>query len=199
MGSELDADNKPHEVTLSRPFLLQKTPVTQAQWKAVMGTEPSQFKGDDLRPVEQISWTDIQEFLRALEKATGRAHRLPTDAEWEYACRAGSTGDLAGDLSALAWYKANSGGSTQPVATKAPNAWGLYDMHGNVCEWVQDYYSQLYDTRLKDPTGASFGSTRVVRGGSWFNSALVARSTPRGSLDETTRDNVNGFRIVRIG
>ncbi len=198
MGSALDADNPPHEVTLSRDFWLQTTPVTQAQWKEVMGTEPSQFGGDDLRPVEHVSWDDIQDFLRALAVATGRAYRLPTDAEWEYACRAGTTGDLKGDLDKLAWYKGNSGGTTQPVATRPPNAWGLYDMHGLICEWVQDQYSPLTTARITDPQGAPFGTTRVIRGGSWFNNAIIARSAPRGSLNPTTRSNLNGFRLLRI-
>ena len=199
MGSELDADNPPHEVIFSKAFSIQKTPVTQAQWKEIMDAEPSHFAGDDLRPVEQVSWADVQDFIRALEKATGKKHRLPTDAEWEYACRAGTAGDLKGDITPFAWFRANSEGTTHAVATRAPNAWGLYDMYGNVCEWVQDYYGPLLADRVKDPTGTTFGDKRVVRGASWFNQAIVARSTPRGAFDASERNNTLGFRLVRIG
>lgn len=198
MGSELDAENPPHEVILRRAFLLQRTPVTQAQWQAVLGENPSQFGGDPRRPVEQVSWLDVQRFIRALEKQTGHGYRLPTDAEWEYACRAGGSGHLSGDLESLAWHRGNSGGTTHPVAMKAPNAWGLYDMHGNVCEWVHDYYGPLTTDRLTDPTGTSYATTRVVRGGSWFNQPLVVRGMPRGSLEETEANNTIGFRLVRI-
>ena len=199
MGSELDADNPPHDVTLRRSFLLQRTPVTQAQWEAVMGSNPSDFSGDVLRPVESVSWTDTQEFLAALESRSGVKHRLPTDAEWEYACRAGGSGNISGDLDPHAWFRANSQGTTHPVATRTPNAWGVYDMHGNVCEWVNDYYSPISTDRVVDPTGSAYSTTRVIRGGSWFNQAIVARGMPRGSLDDEARNNMTGFRLVRLG
>lgn len=199
MGSDLDAENPPHDVTLRRSFSLQRTPVTQAQWESIMGTNPSDFSGDSLRPVESVSWTEVQAFLKALQRATGVTYRLPSDAEWEYACRAGGSGHINGDLDPHAWFRANSGGNTQPVATRAPNAWGLYDMHGNVSEWVNDYYGILTTDRVVDPVGSAYATTRVIRGGSWFNQAIVARGMPRGSLAEGERNNMTGFRVVRVG
>jgi formylglycine-generating enzyme required for sulfatase activity len=136
MGSDSgDSDEKPvHKVTLPQPFYLGKFEVTQEQWQAVMGSNPSNFKGPKL-PVENVSWEDCQGFLAKLQEKTGRKFVLPTEAQWEYACRAGTTGDYAGNLDAMAWYDRNSGSTTHPVGQKQPNAWALYDMHGNVWEW----------------------------------------------------------------
>ncbi len=197
MGSPQHSDNPPHEVTLTRGFLLQKTPVTQAQWVAVMGSNPSNFAGNDLRPVEQVSWEDAQTFLSMLNQQTGKVFRLPTEAEWEYACRAGTTGDYAGNLDDLAWYDDNSGGTTQPVATRLPNPWGLYDMHGNVWEWCQDWYGALTASPVPDPTGPSSGSNRVLRGGSWYNDAYNARSATRHGGAPFVRIYIAGFRLAR--
>jgi formylglycine-generating enzyme required for sulfatase activity len=197
MGSPQVASNPPHEVTLTRAFWIQKTQVTQAQWVAVMGTRPSHFTGNDLRPVERVSWDDVQFFLRELNQKTGLVFRLPTEAEWEYACRAGTAGEYAGNLDDLAWYDSNSGGSPQPVASRRPNGWDLYDMHGNVWEWCQDLSLKLTTMSAQDPTGAASGSERVLRGGSWFNNATNARSAFRFDNVSSCRFYHYGFRVVR--
>jgi len=147
---------------------LKSTEVTQAQWEAVMGTNPSHFKGPD-RPVELVSWDDIQEFLGKLNaKEKDTRYRLPTEAEWEYACRVGGQEpDEAPNLGDVAWWVDNSGGETHPVGRKKANAWGLYDMRGNVSEWVQDRYGPYSVERQVDPPGPPSGYDRVVRGGSW--------------------------------
>jgi formylglycine-generating enzyme required for sulfatase activity len=199
MGWEMDTENPPHEVHLTRGFRLQRTPVTQAQWMEVMGANPSHFTGDDLRPVEDVSFEDVQRFLKMLGEHTGIAHRLPTDAEWEYAFRAGQRESFRGRIDDVAWYKTNSNGTTQPVATLAANAWGLYDMHGNVCEWTQDIHAALTSARTVDPTGPASGLHRVVRGGSWFNNSLIVRSPTRGSRPPQSKSDQIGLRLVRHG
>ena len=139
--SNRDSDEKQHRVTLTREYYMQTTEVTQGQWRKVMGSNPSKFTncGDNC-PVEKVSWEDCQQFIQKLNGMEGtRKYRLPTEAEWEYAARAGTTGAYAGDLDAMAWYDDNSGGKTHAVGGKSPNAWGLYDMHGNVYEWCQDW------------------------------------------------------------
>jgi len=144
-----DHEKPAHQVTISEPFYMGKYEVTQAQWKAVMGENPSRFKGDD-HPVENVSWEDVQQFIQKLNAKEGKeACRLPTEAEWEYAARAGTTtiysfGNNASQLGNYAWYDENSGNTTHPVGDKPPNPWGLYDMHGNVWEWVQDWYGPIY-------------------------------------------------------
>ena len=179
-----------HEVTLTKGFWMLETEVTQKQWKAVMGTNPSFFKGDDL-PVESVSWNDCQEFC----EKTGL--QLPTEAQWEYACRAGTTDAYAGNLDEMAWYRDNSGSKTHPVGTKKPNAWGLYDMHGNVWEWCQDRYGDYPSGSITDPTGSSSGSLRVIRGGSWSYYARDCRSAYRGGSEPGDRGNYLGFRVVQ--
>jgi formylglycine-generating enzyme required for sulfatase activity len=186
-------------VTLTQPFWLGRTEVTQAQWVAVMGSNPSEFKGESL-PVENMSWDDAMEFCRKLtaqEKQAGRlpagyAFTLPTEAQWEYACRAGTTGDYAGDPDAMAWYNNNSGGTTHPIGTKQANAWGLADMHGNVFEWCRDWYGNYPGGAVTDPKGAASGSFRVSRGGSWYFEASFARSAFRNS-------NSSAYRLYRVG
>ena len=187
-----------HTVTISQPFYLGVHTVTQVQWEAVMGDNPSSFKGED-RPVEKVSWADVQEFIRRLnaQEDGGDRYRLPTEAEWEYACRAGTTGDYAGDLDAMGWYSDNSGGETHPVGRKAPNAFGLYDMHGNVWEWVADWYGDYPSGAVMDPKGPESGSNRVVRGGSWYGTAGIARSAHRILSPPGRRDDGLGFRLVR--
>ena len=166
MGSDKgqQSDEKPaHKVTLTKPFYLGKFEVTQEQWEKVMGSNPSNFKGPKL-PVEQVSWNDCQSFLAKLqEKSNGQKFALPTEAQWEYACRAGSTGDYCfgdGDanLGEYAWYSSNAGNQTHPVGGKKPNAWGLYDMHGNVCEWCNDASGSYSSGAVSDPMGASSGN-----------------------------------------
>jgi hypothetical protein len=177
------------EVHISQPFYLGKYPVTQAQWAAVMGNNPSDFKGHPDRPVEKVSWEDAQQFIRDLNARKGsECYRLPTEAEWEYACRAGSTtaycfGDDEGRLGEYAWYKGNARAHTHSVGKLKPNAWGLYDMHGNVWEWVQDWYVPNVD--------------RVNRGGSWVFDANWCQSAFRGHVTPGHRAYDTGFRLLR--
>jgi len=207
MGSNNgDSDEKPvHTVRLTKPFWMAKTEVTQAQYEQVMGSNPSRFKGADL-PVESVSWNDAMEFCRkltALERQAGRLpegfeYTLPTEAQWEYACRAGTTGDYAGNLDSMGWYSSNSGSKTHPVGTKQANAWGLYDMHGNVWEWCSDLYGSYPSGSVTDPRGASSGSNRVNRGGSWNNGASSCRSANRSWSAPAFRDRTLGFRVCLV-
>jgi formylglycine-generating enzyme required for sulfatase activity len=202
MGSESgEADSHerpPHSVTLSRSFYMATTEVTQAQWDAVMESNPSKFRGDDL-PVEQVSWNDAQGFVRKLNTREGTTtYRLPTEAEWEYACRAGTTGGWYGDLGSVAWYEPNSGGTTHPAGQKQANAWGLYDVLGNVYEWCEDWKGAYPSGSVTDPRGPSGGSARVVRGGSWLIHANRARSYFRDFLTPDERREDVGFRIVAV-
>jgi formylglycine-generating enzyme required for sulfatase activity len=198
-----DKGNGPiHQVTISQDFYLGKFTVTQAQWETVMGNNPSKFKGANL-PVEKVAWDDCQEFIRNLNATCKGAFRLPTEAEWEYACRAGSNGEYCfGDnetqLGDYAWYSANSGKQTQPVGKKRPNAWGLHDMHGNVFEWCQDWHNTYPSGRATDPQGASSGSFRVYRGGCWSRNANEAMSAHRISCAPNHRYDILGFRLVYV-
>jgi formylglycine-generating enzyme required for sulfatase activity len=205
MGSEDgESDERPaRQVTISRPFYLGKYEVTQGQWQMVMGNNPSLFQGDAKLPVEQVWWSDVQAFIGKLNaKEGGNLYRLPTEAEWEYAARAGSTsaysfGNEVSGLREYAWYRDNSGGKTHPVGQLKPNAWGLYDMHGNVMEWVQDWYGRYSDKSVTDPQGPPSGSHRMRRGGAWNSVATVCRSANRYSVPGF-RDDFLGFRLVRI-
>jgi len=191
-----------HRVTLTKPFWMAKTEVTQAQWKQIMGNNPSRFKGDQ-NPVEQVSWNDAMQFCKKLterEQQAGRLpkgwiYTLPTEAQWEYACRAGTTGKYAGNLDEMAWYKSNSG-KTHPVGSKKPNAWGLYDMHGNVWEWCLDRYGKYPSGSVTDPSGASSGSARVDRGGGWGRNASYCRSAFRGGNSPEYAGSRLGFRPI---
>lgn len=205
MGSNESDDEKPiHSVTISQSFYMGKYEVTQKEWSAIMGTDPSFFKGDNL-PVEQVSWNDIQEFIKKLnQKEGGEKYRLPTEAEWEYAAKAGTNtkwhfGDNESQLGDYAWYSSNSNTKTHEVGQKKPNLFGLYDMHGNVWEWVQDWYgSNYYQSSPKtDPKGPSSGSRRVIRGGSWLYFAESARSASRNFGSPEYRYNNIGFRLLR--
>jgi len=199
MGANSDqADEKPvHRVRITRGFEIGKYEVTQAQWEAVMGSNPSHFKGVDL-PIENVSWNDVQNFLLRLnEKSSNYQYRLPSEAEWEYACRAGTTGEYAGNIDSLAWYKSNSGNTTHAVGQKSANAWGLYDMHGNVWEWCQDWYGAYASEEVADPKGANTGTTRVLRGGSWARPPASLHSARRSGFSPDTRNNSLGFRLVR--
>lgn len=202
MGSPKNEDERfswetQHKVTLTRPFEMMVTPVTQALWQFVMGNNPSYFKGPDL-PVEKVSWDDAQEFIQKLNQMLGTdSLRLPTEAEWEYACRAGTTGARYGKLGEVAWYEDNSDGETHRVGTKAPNAWGLYDMLGNVWEWCQDWHGSYPSGPVTDPTGPSTGSSRVNRGGSWNHDAGYVRAAFRGGNSPGNRSGGVGFRLAR--
>lgn len=190
-------DEKPvHQVTITKSFGMGKTEVTQEQWQAVMGGNPSEFKKCPKCPVENVAWEEAQEFIRKLNERGEGAYRLPTEAEWEYAARAGTTGDHAGDLDGMAWY-GEPGGKTHEVGTKQANAWGLYDMHGNVWEWCADGFEAYPSGEVTDPTGASSGSYHVIRGGSWSDDAWVLRSAKRDYVSLSYRNNGLGFRVVR--
>ncbi len=194
-----------HDVTITRPYYLGVFQVMQEQYQRVMGNNPSSFNGAE-NPVEQVSWDDAVSFCKKLsevpaEKSAGRVYRLPTEAEWEYACRAGTTttycfGDSVSQLDDYAWYMNNSGETTHAVGLKKPNAFGLYDMHGNVWEWCQDWYGGYPSGALIDPRGPSGGSNRVGRGGCWGGGAALCRSAFRSSFDPTERSVSFGFRAA---
>jgi formylglycine-generating enzyme required for sulfatase activity len=194
MGSENGRDDeKPvHQVTISKGFLMGRYEVTSAQWKAVMGKDPSNYKGDDF-PAQFVSWNDAQEFIRRLNlKNNGYTYRLPTEAEWEYACRAGTTGDMA--------YYEMALDKIHTVGYRQPNDWGLYDMHGNVSEWCQDWYDKNYysESPGTDPPGPASGQQRAKRGGSWYDDRSTTLSSSReGRRPDETLDS-NGFRIVAV-
>ena len=200
--AERKVDEGPrHLVRISRPLYLGKCEVTQAQWQAVMGKNPSHFTGDACRPVEQISWNDCQEFCRKLSQRVGREIRLPTEAEWEYACRAGTTtaysfGDDASHFGEYSCCGASSGRQTHPVGQKLPNPWGLHDMHGNVWEWCQDRYGRYPSSAQVDPSGPDSGYSRVLRGGSWYGSPGTLRSAYRVRNWPDDRGINYGFRVA---
>lgn len=194
-----DEEKPAHSVTLSS-YSIGETEVTQALWQAVMGTNPSKFKGQN-RPVECISWGDCQTFIQKLNALTGKNFRLPTEAEWEYAARGGSNGKgytYAGSniLDLVAWYGNNSKSRTHTVKTKAPNELGIYDMSGNVWEWCQDWKGPYSLSTETNPHGPALGSARVFRGGSWFNSGRRCRSASRHSSTPTTKNRDLGLRLA---
>ncbi|MDL2330339.1 formylglycine-generating enzyme family protein, partial [Desulfosarcina sp. OttesenSCG-928-A07] len=196
-----EGESPQHKVTLTRSFFIGKYEVTQAEWIVVMGNNPSKYKGRN-HPVEQVSWNEAQAFISALNQKEGiTAYRLPTEAEWEYAARAGSTttysyGDNARQLGQYAWYDSDTG--TQPVGQLQPNKWGLYDIHGNVLEWVQDWYEEGYYANSSeiDPQGPPSGSYRVIRGGGWYNHADGCRSAIRSGVSPDGRSGSLGFRVA---
>lgn len=198
--SDADSDEKPvHSVTLNS-YYIGKTEVTQALWKAVMGSNPSYFEGDDL-PVEQVSWDDCQEFIRKLNSLTGQNFRLPTEAEWEFACRGGNNSrgyKYSGSnyIDNVAWNWDNSGKKTHPVATKSPNELGIYDMSGNVWEWCADRYGDYSSGAQTNPKGPYDGSSRVIRGGCWGNFAWRCRSSDRSRGNPACRGNYLGLRLA---
>ena len=203
-------DNPVHEVRIPKPFYMASSEVTQEEWSTVMGENPSFFKGSHL-PVEQVSWNDVQEFIKKLnERENTNKYRLPSEAEWEYACRAGTTTDFsftdeASDLDRFGWSDTygwcaiNSNGSTQPVGQKKPNQWGLYDMHGNVWEWTQDNWHSNYEGAPADGSAWEDGNSniRVGKGGDWSGGPSYCTSVFRGELEADNSNNVLGFRVVR--
>lgn len=194
-----------HPVTISKPFYISTHEVTQKEFLAIMKDNPSRFKGSD-RPVESVSWTNARLFIEGLNAAEKtRAYRLPTEAEWEYAARAGTDqayffGDQEGPLADYAWTGVNSGNRTHDVGGLKPNPWGLYDIYGNVYEWCEDWYANDYYriSPKNDPQGSGYGSKKVKRGGSKDRSARSCRSSARESADPETRSDNTGFRIVRM-
>jgi len=207
MGSDLeigDADETPaHRVTLTRPFYIGKYEVTQEQWLRIMGKNPSAFKGAQ-QPVESVSWNDCQEFLARVTRKTGRKISLPTEAQWEYACRAGAGtrwnfGDRADAMGEYAWIRQNSGGTTHPVGQKKPNAFGIYDLYGNVAEWCTDWYANPYPKgEVTNPTGPPSGMSKIVRGGAWGDDPSNARSAYRNADGSDGANNGIGFRCVLL-
>jgi formylglycine-generating enzyme required for sulfatase activity len=199
--NDYDGDERPtHEVMISKPYYMGKFEVTQEQYQQVTGTNPSAFKGRDL-PVEEVSWHDAQEFCKKASGRTGLTVRLPTEAEWEHACRAGAktafyTGDTEADLDRAAWYYENSNGTTHPAGRKVMNAWGLYDMHGNVWEWVQDVDGPYKGAAAVDPQGPEQGQFRVYRGGSWGIFPGGCPSAHRNGGTPGAQDDDIGFRVV---
>ncbi|MDP8205289.1 MAG: formylglycine-generating enzyme family protein [Candidatus Electryonea clarkiae] len=195
------AEGPQHRVQISS-FKMMTTEVTQAPWEAVMGSNPSNFKGTNL-PVEKVSWNDVQEFIKKLNRMDpGKEYRLPTEAEWEYACRAGTktkyySGSSDSDLGRVAWYNENSS-KTHPVGQKEPNRWGLYDMHGNVWEWCEDWYDSNYysSSPSSNPKGPGSGTFRVLRGGSWYFNPGRCPSADRSGAAPDFRNHDNGFRVV---
>jgi len=199
-GSDCDADESPTHQVMVSTFYMSKYEITQKQWVEIMGSNPSYFKGDNL-PVEQVSWEDVQDFIRKLNLKTGKQYRLPTEAEWEYAARGGTKSkgykySGSNTLSNVAWYDDNSGRETHPVGSKFPNELGLYDMSGNVWEWCGDWYGNYGSSAQTNPAGPSSGSYRVFRGGSWDFSAGGCRVTFRFSYYPGYRMSSIGFRLV---
>lgn len=191
------------EVRLSG-YHLAATEVTQDQWQRLMGSQPGWFKGANL-PIENVNWIEAMEFchrLTQMERQRGRlkkgsAYSLPSEAQWEYACRAGSTGDFSGEFDEMAWCSFNSGGKTHPVATRKPNAWGFFDMYGNVWEWCWDKYADSYfGLAVLNPLGSKKGPDRVIRGGGWLSSPSISRSSARLKLAPNQRRHNRGFRVA---
>ncbi|MHC4158824.1 MAG: formylglycine-generating enzyme family protein [Planctomycetota bacterium] len=203
MGSPIGEDGRQddelrHSVKLTRAFRIGVTEVTQAQWELVMGINRSHFKGGEL-PVEKVSWREAVAFCEKLSEKEGRGYRLATEAEWEYSCRAGATGMFSGsgNIDEMGWYADNGEGQTHEVGGKKANAWGLYDMHGNVSEWCSNIYSSDYpEGTVVDPVGSAEGKYRVIRGGSWSYFAKGCRCAARSSAPASYQFKHTGFRVV---
>jgi len=198
-----DDEHPRHKVRITKAFLMAVTPVTQAQWAAVMDSEPSHFRGNDL-PVENVSWNDAKRFARELGRMDGGNYRLPTEAEWEYACRAKSLtsyyfGNDENKLHEYAWFFENSGMQTHPVGWKKSNAFDLHDMYGNVWEWCEDWYGEKYykSSPINKPRGPTSGRHRVIRGGSWSLGASMLRSAYRIGAQPENKSRLVGFRCIK--
>lgn len=189
------------QVKIAKPFAMCSTEVTQGQWRAIMGSNPSEFYkcGDDC-PVENISWNEAKEFIKRLNARTGKSYRLPSEQEWAYACQAGMKSDYCGssEIDSIAWFQINAEGSTHPVATKHSNAWGIYDMSGNVWEWVEDSWHENFNGAPIDGK-AWLGDSinRVVRGGSWYSDVQSSQSASRFGFNQSARSNNIGFRLAK--
>jgi len=204
-GSQPD-EAPQHKVTISREFYLGQYEVTQSQWQAVLGENPSVFKHNGISgdlPVEMVSWNDIQLFLQKLNSFGIGIFRLPTEAEWEYACRAGGSDRFPWGndpeykfLGEYAWFYSRAEGKSHPVGQKKPNAWGLYDMQGNVWEWCVDWYGKYPADSITDPKGVEHGNEHIIRGGSWFNEPEALRSANRHRHPVDSRQTNIGFRLI---
>jgi len=209
MGSAdgLEDERPAHTVTISRSFYLGRCEVTQQQWEAVMGSNPAAFPGPQ-NPVESVGWSDCRAFLRKLNEkfaASGAKFDLPSEAQWEYACRAGgqgkfSFGDEENQLEDHAWFRGNAASHTHPAGAKKPNAWGLYDMHGNVCEWCSDWYANDYyrQSPAADPAGASSSYHHTIRGGCFDDTASNCRVSYRNMNDPSDRNHNVGLRVMCV-
>ncbi|MBI3831829.1 MAG: formylglycine-generating enzyme family protein [Planctomycetes bacterium] len=199
---DANADEKPwHLVTLAQPFYMGKYEVTQEQYAQLIGSNPSYIKGQPL-PISNVSWDDTQEFFKKLTAQTKQSIRLPTEAEWEYSCRAGTrtkyySGDTEADLARVAWHGVNSKETAQPVGQKEPSVFGLFDMHGNLWEWCQDWYEEDYYSHspAQDPQGLTQGNYRVLRGGSWHYDPGSCRAAYRFKHPPNERMSYYGFRV----
>ena len=201
-GREED-EGPQHQVTISNPFYIGIYELTQTQWMSIMGDNPSEFRGSN-DPVANVSWEDCQTFIQNLNQLVQGSFRLPTEAEWEYACRAGTTTRFSwGDDSSYSqigqyeWYSSNSNSRTNEVGLKLPNAWGLYDMSGNVHEWCQDWYGDYTSAAVIDPSGSPPGPNHVDRGGDWSFNGSFCRSAYRSCARTDTKSAYLGFRLVR--
>jgi len=194
-------DEKPIHTVVISSFSIGKFEVTQAQWREVMGSNPSKFSGCDNCPVETVSWNDVHQYIQKLNDQTGKNYRLPTEAEWEYAAKGGKdsrgyTYSGSNNVETVAWYYANSGSNTHSVGTKQANELGIYDMSGNVLEWCSDWYGVYGGSFQTNPAGASLGEYRVLRGGTWCYDAQVCRAECRSWSEPEYRGVFNGFRLV---
>lgn len=187
----------PHEVTFMKGFWILETEVSQKMWKSIMRNNPSHFKGDTL-PVESVSWSDVTNFCKRFSSTANVKAALPTEAQWEYACRAGTTGLLSGNLASMSWCGEAMAGRTHPVKSKTANPWGIYDIYGNVSEWCYDWYDDYPGKPLWDPSGPDKGnhSLRVIRGGSWGDMAGLCRSAYRMFENPSQKISRIGFRFV---
>ena len=197
----MGTQQRPYRVKISQPYYLQTTQITQGQWRVVMGHNPAHFQGDDWQPIENISWDDISPFLQRLNMLNEGCYRLPTEAEWEFACRAGTEGLYAfgndeGLLAQYAWYDATANGRTHAVGMKKSNHWGLYDMHGNVWEWVADRFAVFPEGEHTDPRGPDRGNSRVMRGGSWNLGPNYCKTVSRNYEQASYKANNLGLRLL---
>ena len=204
-GSDAWDREKPvHTVTISNDYYIGETEVTQGLWKAVMGSNPSDFKNGDNYPVEEVSWDDCKDFINKLNQQTGQNFRLPTEAEWEYAARGGKSGGTkysgSNNINDVAWYTGNADEETHPVKSKSPNELGLYDMSGNVFEWCQDWSGDYPSGSVTDPVGSSSPQPfRVLRGGSWNDDgARYCRVSARNGSTPSSRYNRGGLRLALV-
>ncbi|MCC6286825.1 MAG: formylglycine-generating enzyme family protein [Chitinophagaceae bacterium] len=205
MGTDIgEMDERPAYEVVVDGYAISKYPVTQRQWIAIMGNNPSEFAGCDQCPIDKVTWNDAQKFIEILNALTGKKYSLPTEAEWEYAAKGGKDWKQfrysgSDNIDEVGWYATNGGRHPHQVGEKKPNAIGLYDMTGNVWEWCQDWYNKNYYelNENNNPVGPASGSGRVRRGGSWFTQAISCKVTTRNSVKQDYMDDIGGFRLVQ--